>query len=46
MVQQYNNQFKIYSSITKVYSTVDPVYSSLGYSEHPFIVNGFLRTDR
>jgi hypothetical protein len=27
-------------------STVDPVYSSLGYSEYPIIVNGFLRTDR
>jgi hypothetical protein len=27
-------------------STVDPVYSSLGYSEYPLIVNGFLRTDR
>ncbi len=26
--------------------TVDPVYSSLGYSEYPLIVNGFLRTDR
>jgi hypothetical protein len=27
-------------------NTVDPVYSSLGYSEYPLIVNGFLRTDR
>ncbi len=27
-------------------TTVDPVYSSLGYSEYPVIVNGFLRTDR
>ncbi len=26
--------------------TVDPVYSELSYSEHPFIVNGFLHTDR
>jgi hypothetical protein len=26
--------------------TVNPVYSSLGYSEYPLTVNGFLRTDR
>jgi hypothetical protein len=26
--------------------TVYPLYSERGYSEHPLIVNGFLRTDR
>ncbi len=38
-----NGKWTYWSSLT---TTVDPVYSERGYSEHPLIVNGFLRTDR